>query len=55
MLPRSADISAVVQQAYDKGMFCPDPLIQINPNYKKGSRIDALVADGSVELETVEI
>ena len=53
--PRSADISTVVRQAYDKGTIWPDPLIQINPNYKKGSRIDALVSDGSVEPETAEI
>ena len=53
--PRSADISSVVQQAYDKGTFWPDPLIQINPNYKKGSRIDTLVLDGSVEPETAKI
>ena len=53
--PRSADISSVVQQSYDKGTFWPDPLIQINPNYKKGSRIDTLVSDGSVEPETAKI
>ena len=40
--PRSTDIASKVQAAYDEGRFWPDPLIQINPNYRKGAFIDEL-------------
>ena len=53
--PRSTDISEKVQAAYDEGCFWPDPLIQINPNYRKGAFIDELARQGNVEPETAQI
>lgn len=53
--PRSADISSAVKAAYDDGKFWPDPLIQINPNYRKGGNIADLAATGVVEPETAQI
>ena len=53
--PRSTDIASKVQAAYDEGRFWPDPLIQINPNYRKGAFIDELARQGNVEPETAQI
>lgn len=53
--PRSTDIASKVQAAYDEGRFWPDPLIQINPNYRKGALIDELARQGNVEPETAQI
>ena len=53
--PRSRDIADKVQSAYDEGRFWPDPLIQINPNYRKGAFIDELARQGNVESETAQI
>ena len=54
--PRSTDIASKVQAAYDdEGRFLPDPLIQINPNYRKGAFIDELARQGNVEPETAQI
>lgn len=53
--PRSTDIASKVQAAYDEGCFWPDPLIQINPNYRKGAFIDELARQGNVEPETAQI
>lgn len=53
--PRSKDIAETVKAAYDGGKFWPDPLIQINPNYRKGGNIADLAQSGVVEPETAEI
>ena len=53
--PRSNDIAKAVRAAYDDGKFWPDPLIQINPNYRKGGNIADLAAAGVVESETAQI
>jgi len=53
--PRSTDIASKVQAAYDEGRFWPDPLIQINPNYRKGAFIDELARQWNVEPETAQI
>ena len=53
--PRSTDIAETVKSAYDDGKFWPDPLIQINPNYRKGGNIADLAQSGVVEPETAEI
>ena len=53
--PRSTDVAETVKSAYDGGKFWPDPLIQINPNYRKGGNIADLAQSGVVEPETAEI
>ena len=35
------DIRAQVEAIYAQGRFWPDPLIQINPRYKRGADLDA--------------
>jgi hypothetical protein len=35
----AADISKVVNDEYGRGRYWPEPLIQINPNYKPGSTV----------------
>ena len=52
---QSTDIASKVQAAYDEGRFWPDPLIQINPNYRKGAFIDELARQGNVEPKTAQI
>jgi superfamily II DNA/RNA helicase len=53
--PCSPDIAAKVKEAYDNGKFWPDPLIQINPNYRKGGTVTQLVEMGDLEPETADI
>jgi Lhr-like helicase len=42
------DIKADVERAYKEGRYWPEPLIQINPNYKKGTSVQELCADGTL-------
>lgn len=42
----ATDISAKVEEAYQRGRYWPEPLIQINPNYQRGSTVSELVAEG---------
>ena len=41
---RAEDIRRTVDDAYSGGRFCPDPLIQLNPNFVKGGSIDELAS-----------
>jgi len=52
---RSKDIQENVEEAYRNGRFWPDPLIQLNPNYVSGGRIDDLVEKGILEPECAKI
>ena len=45
------DIKAVVDKEYEEGRYWPDPLIQINPNYKTEKNINELCNDGTLENE----
>jgi hypothetical protein len=49
------DIRAKVAAIYDQGRFWPDPLIQINPSYKFGARLDALIEGGALDPGTAEV
>ncbi|WP_433704187.1 DEAD/DEAH box helicase [Paraburkholderia sacchari] len=49
------DIRAQVEAIYAKGRFWPDPLLQINPSYKRGLGIDTLIANGALDARTAEI
>ncbi len=46
----ASDISHAVDTAYEAGRFCPQPLIQLNPNFKSGGSIDDLVSNGKLTL-----
>jgi Lhr-like helicase len=52
---RAEDIRNQVEAIYAEGRFWPDPLIQINPNYKAGANLGALIAGGALEPRTAEI
>ena len=49
------DIAQAVDAEYAKGRYWPEPLIQINPNYKRAQTIDQLVAEGLLHPKTAEI
>jgi ATP-dependent helicase YprA (DUF1998 family) len=49
------DIRQQVEAIYAEGRFWPDPLIQINPNYKRGTSLEALVAGGALDPRTADI
>ena len=51
----AADIRAKVETIYGEGRFWPDPLIQINPSYKRGANIETLVAAGALDPRIAEI
>ena len=52
---QASDISTVVDAEYAKGRYWPEPLIQINPNYRRGKDIDQLVAEGLLQPKCAEI
>lgn len=49
------DIRSQVEAIYAQGRFWPDPLIQINPSYKRGADLEALIAAGALDPRTAEI
>ena len=49
------DIRAQVEAIYAKGRFWPDPLIQINPHYKRGASLTTLIEAGALDARTGEI
>lgn len=51
----AADIRETVQREYDQGRYWPDPLIQINPNYKRGHTIQELVKEGLLHRACADI
>lgn len=42
------DIRNHVDQAYNDGRYWPEPLLQINPNYKRDGSVNDLVADATL-------
>ena len=42
------DIRTQVEAAYDSGRFWPEPLLQINPHFKRNRSVADLVADGTL-------
>jgi Lhr-like helicase len=49
------DIRQRVEAIYAQGRFWPEPLLQINPSYKRGANIEALIAGGALDPRTAEI
>jgi hypothetical protein len=49
------DISQVVDEEYGRGRYWPEPLIQINPNYKPGSSVLELADLGVLHSVTAKI
>lgn len=49
------DIKKQVEAIYAEGRFWPDPLIQINPNYKRGRDLQSLIDGGVLNPRIAEI
>ena len=52
---RAPDINRKINDLYATGRFWPEPLITVNPHFKSGASIDALVADGTLRPETARV
>jgi len=51
----AGDIAKLVDGEYSKGRYWPEPLVQINPNYKTGESVEQLAKDGMLEPLTAQI
>lgn len=49
------DIRQQVEAIYAEARFWPEPLIQINPSYKKGANLADLIGGGALEPRTADI
>jgi Lhr-like helicase len=49
------DIHEQIEAIYAQNRYWPEPLIQINPNYKRVTTVDTLVADGTLEPVCADI
>lgn len=49
------DIRAQVEAIYAEGRFWPDPLLQINPSYKRGLNLETLISNSALDPGTAEI
>jgi hypothetical protein len=52
---RAEDIRAQVEAIYSEGRFWPDPLLQINPSYKRGLDLETLIQNRALDPRTAEI
>lgn len=52
---RADDIRAYVDREYDSQRYWPEPLIQINPNYRSGGTVDELIEAGQLSAECSSI
>src|SRR5688572_28850059 len=52
---QAEDIRAQVEAIYAEGRFWPDPLLQINPSYKRGLNLETLIGNGALDPRTAEI
>ncbi len=51
----AADILSKVEQEYNAGRYWPEPLIQINPNYKRSCTVQELAAKGDLHAACADI
>ena len=49
------DIRRQVEAIYAGDRYWPEPLIQVNPNYRRSTTVDKLVASGALEPLCAEI
>ncbi len=52
---QARDILTFVNDAYDSGRYWPAPLVQVNPNFKAGGTVEALVGKGGLHAECARI
>lgn len=51
----SDDILRTVEQEYARGRYWPEPLIQINPNYKRDTTVQQLAQQGMLHADCAHI
>lgn len=49
------DISNKVDAQYNEGRYWPEPLIQINPNYRRSNTVQELAAKGDLHSACAEL
>jgi hypothetical protein len=49
------DILHKVEEEYARGRYWPEPLIQINPNYKRSGTVQQLAKDGVLHADCAHI
>ncbi|MEI9979956.1 MAG: DEAD/DEAH box helicase [Edaphobacter sp.] len=52
---RASDIREQVELIYASNKFWPDPLVSINPNFKKGASLLSLVGEGTLHPKTEQV
>jgi len=52
---RASDIREQIKQIYASNKFWPEPLVSINPNFKKGSSLLSLVKEGTLHPHTEQV
>lgn len=52
---QAEDIRTQVEAIYGQGRFWPDPLLQINPSYKRGLNLETLIANGALDPRTADV
>ena len=52
---KADDIRSYVTKAYDSQKYWPEPLIQVNPNFKPGGTVQQLVKAGQLHPTCAEI
>jgi Lhr-like helicase/very-short-patch-repair endonuclease len=52
---KALDIQAYVTRAYDSQKYWPEPLIQVNPNFKPGATVQELVEAGQLHSQCAAI
>jgi Lhr-like helicase len=52
---RAPDLKAQIDTIYDRGQFWPEPLIGLNPHYKRGDNISKLAEAGTVDPALPEV
>ena len=51
----AGDVSAKVNEEYDRGRYWPEPLIQINPNYRSANTVAELARQGTLHPLCAEV
>jgi len=52
---KAEDLRSFVDAAYDSQRYWPPPLVQVNPNFKTGGRVEALARPGGLHAECARI
>ncbi|MCA1789236.1 MAG: hypothetical protein LC667_05080, partial [Thioalkalivibrio sp.] len=52
---RDERIAEQVDEALNSGRLWPQPLLQLNPSFVPGGRLDALASDGVLHPKTPEV